>query len=77
MSTETILLLSKRTLLTITTIIREYTELLTEKKGVLLLPSWYEIARLPSNFTPFVFLELHLGPKISQDISLCCQNKLF
>ena len=77
MSTETILLLSKRTLLTITIIIREYTELLTEKKGVLLLPSWYEIARLPPKFTPFVFLELYLGPKISQDISLCCQNKLF
>ena len=76
MSTETILLLSQRTLLTITIIIREYTELLTEKKGVL-LPSGYEIARLAPNFTPFVFLELLLGPKISQDISLCCQNKLF
>ena len=77
MSTETILLLSKRTLLTITIIIREYTELLTKKKGVLLLPSGYEIARLAPNFTPFVSLGVHLGPKISQDISLCCQNKLF
>ena len=76
MSTETILLLSKRTLLTITIIIREYTELLTKKKGVLLLPSGYEIARLAPNFTPFVFLDVHLGPKISQDISICCQKKL-
>ena len=59
MSTETILLLSKRTLLTITIIIREYKELLTKKKGVLLLPSGYEIARLAPNFTPFVFLDEH------------------
>ena len=75
MSTETILLLSQRTLLTITIIIREYTELLMEKKGVL-LPSGYEIARLAPNFTPFVFLDVHLGPKISQDISICCQKRL-